>query len=97
MYSGLREQAAKSAAIGVVRWRTHDLVMRLHEELGISVSNDMVYRALKDLSFSHVSALARAYKQDADAMEAFKKAFPPARDYRQPGREPAAASGGRNR
>ena len=49
--------------------------MRLHEEFGISVSDDTVYRALKDLSFSHVSARPKAYKQDADAMEAFKKTF----------------------
>ena len=30
--------------------------MRLHEKFGISVSDDTVYRALNDLSFSHVSA-----------------------------------------
>jgi hypothetical protein len=29
---------------GVVRWRACDLIMRLHEEFGISVSDDMVYR-----------------------------------------------------
>ena len=33
------------------------------------------YRALKDLGFSHVSARPRAYKQDAEAMETFKKNF----------------------
>src|SRR6187397_3387650 len=31
---------------GVVRWRACDLIMRLHEEFGISVSDDTVYRAL---------------------------------------------------
>jgi Winged helix-turn helix len=61
------------AVDGVVRWRACDLIMRLHEEFGISVLDDTVYRALKDLSFSHVSARPKAYKQDADAMEAFKK------------------------
>jgi hypothetical protein len=30
--------------------------MRLHEEFGLSVSDDTIYRALKDLGFSHVSA-----------------------------------------
>jgi transposase len=35
------------------------LIMRLHEEFGISVSDDTVYRALKDLGFSHVSARRR--------------------------------------
>jgi Winged helix-turn helix len=42
------------------------------------------YRALKDLGFSHVSARPKAYNQNADAMEAFKKTFPPA--WRKSGR-----------
>ena len=50
--------------------------MRLHEEFGISVSDDTVYRALKDLGFSHVSARPKAYKQDAEAIAAFKKTCP---------------------
>ncbi|MGY4426296.1 transposase [Bradyrhizobium sp. JR6.1] len=58
---------------GVVRWRACDLIMRLYEEFGISVSDDTVYRALKDLGFSHVSARPRTYKQDPEAIEAFKK------------------------
>ena len=72
----LVEEGPIPAVDGVVRWRACDLIMRLHEEFGISVSDDTVYRALKDLSFSHVSARPKAYKQDADAMEAFKKTFP---------------------
>jgi transposase len=63
---------------GVVRWRACDLIMRLHEEFGLSVSDDTVYRALKDLGFSHVSARPRAYNQDAEAMETFKKTSPSA-------------------
>jgi putative transposase len=63
---------------GVVRWRACDLIMRLDEEFGISVSDDTVYRALKDLGFSHVSARPRAYKQDGEAIEAFKKTSMPA-------------------
>ena len=31
---------------GVVRWRTYDLIMRLNEELRLSVSDHTVYRAL---------------------------------------------------
>ena len=62
---------------GVVRWRACDLIMRLHEEFGISVSDDTVYRALKDLCFAHVSARPRAYKQDVDAIAAFKKTSVP--------------------
>ena len=63
---------------GVVRWRACDLIMRLHEEFGLSVSDDTIYRALKDLGFSHLSARPKAYKQDAEAMERFKKkSLPP--------------------
>ena len=74
----LVEEGPIPAVHGVVRWRACDLIMRLHEEFGISVSDDTVYRALKDLGFSHVSARPKAYKQDAEAMEAFKKTFQPA-------------------
>ncbi len=80
----LVEEGPIPAVHGVVRWRACDLIMRLHEEFGISVSDDTVYRALKDLGFSHVSARPRAYKQDPDAMEAFKKTFPHA--WRRSGR-----------
>ena len=47
------------AVHGVVRWRACDLVMRLHEEFALSVSDDTVYCALKSLGFSHVSARRR--------------------------------------
>src|SRR5438874_3376834 len=78
------EEGPIPAVHGVVRWRACDLIMRLYEEFGISVSDDTVYRALKDLGFSHVSARPKAYKQNTDAMEAFKKTFPPA--WRRSGR-----------
>jgi transposase len=74
----LVEEGPIPAVHGVVRWRACDLIMRLYEEFGISVSDDTVYRALKDLGYSHVSARPRAYKQDPEAMAAFKKTFPPA-------------------
>ena len=38
--------------------------MRLHEEFGLSVSDDTIYRALHKLGFSHLSARPRAYKQE---------------------------------
>jgi transposase len=65
------------AVDGIVRWRACDLIMRLYEEFGISVSDDTVYRALKELGFSHVSARPKAYKQDPEAIEAFKKTSQP--------------------
>jgi transposase len=70
------EEGPTPAIHGVVRWRACDLIMRLYEEFGLSVSDDTIYRALKDLGFSHVSARPKAYKQDPDAVEAFKKTLP---------------------
>src|SRR5437762_709063 len=72
------EEGPISAVHGVVRWRACDLIMRLHEEFGLSVSDDTIYRALKELGFAHVSARPKAYKQDAEAVEAFKKTSPSA-------------------
>ena len=70
------EQGPIPAIHGVVRWRACDLIMRLYEEFGLSVSDDTIYRALKKLGFSHVSARPKAYKQNAEAMAAFKKTSP---------------------
>jgi transposase len=78
------EEGPIPAIHGVVRWRACDLIMRLHEKFGLSVSDDTIYRALKDLGFSHVSARPKAYKQDAEAMDAFKKTLPYA--WRKPAR-----------
>src|SRR5512132_3750505 len=70
------EEGPIAAIHGVVRWRACDLIMRLHEEFGLSVSDDTIYRALKTLGFSHVSARPKAYRQNAEAMDAFKKTSP---------------------
>jgi transposase len=72
----LIEEGPIPAIHSVVRWRACDLIMQLHEKFGISVSDDTIYRALKELGFSHVSARPRAYKQDPDAIDAFKKTLP---------------------
>ena len=72
----LVEEGPIPAVHGVVRWRACDLIMRLYEEFALSVSDDTIYRALKDLGFSHVSARPKAYKQDPDAISAFKKTSP---------------------
>ena len=72
----LVEEGPNPAIHGVVRWRACDLITLLHEEFGLSVSDDTIYRALKDLDFSHVSARPKAYKQDAEVMDAFKKTSP---------------------
>jgi transposase len=69
------EEGPIPAIHGVVRWRALDLIMRLHEEFGISVS-DRVYRTLKKLGLADVSARPKAYKHDAEAVYAFKKLCP---------------------
>src|SRR5262249_57475420 len=70
------EEGPIAAIHGVVRWRACDLIMRLYEEFGLSVSDDTIYRALKKLGFSHMSARPKAYKQNVEAMDAFKKTSP---------------------
>ena len=40
------------------------------------MSDDTIYRVLKNLGFSHVSARPKAYKQNVEAMDAFKKTLP---------------------
>src|SRR5262245_14739542 len=47
------QEGPMPAVHGVVRWRACDRIMRLYEEFGLSVSDDTIYRALKDLGFSH--------------------------------------------
>ena len=70
------EEGPVPAMHGVVRWRACELIMRLHEEFGGSVSDDTIYRTLHKLGFSHLSARPRAYKQDPEVIEAFKKTSP---------------------
>ena len=72
------EEGPIPAIHGVVRWRACDLIQMggLYEEFGLSVSDDTIYRALKKLGFSHVSARPKAYQQNAEAMDAFKKTSP---------------------
>jgi len=48
------EEGPIPAIHGVVRWRACDLIMRLYEEFGLSVSDDTIYRALKDLGLSGI-------------------------------------------
>ena len=45
------EEGPIPAVDGVVRWRACDLIMRLHEEFGLSVCDDTVYRAGSVRSF----------------------------------------------
>ena len=64
------------AVHGVVRWRACDLIMRLYEEFGLSVSDDTIYRALKNLGFSHVSGHVVAGNLDLKSNIQVFKNFP---------------------
>ncbi len=70
------EQGPIPAIHDVVHWRAGDLVQWIYEEFGISVSDSTVYRILAELGFSHVSARPKAYKQNEEALLAFKKTSP---------------------
>jgi transposase len=74
--AALVEQGPIPAIHGVVRWRAVDLMAWIYEEFGISVSDSTVYRILEELGFSHVSARPKAYKQNEEALAAFKKTSP---------------------
>jgi len=65
---------------GVVRWRCVDLKRVLGERFGVDLSAVSLGRALKKLGFSHISARPQhpaQDAQDAQAIAAFKKSFPP--------------------
>ena len=59
----LVEEGPIPAVHGVVRWRACDLIMRLHEEFGISVSDDTVYRARDDSLQPDVRSSGRDRRQ----------------------------------
>lgn len=76
--AALVERGPIPAVDGVVRWRACDLQHWIQETFAISVSDDTVYRLLKAMGYAHVSARPKAYKQDDEAMAAFKKTLRPA-------------------
>jgi transposase len=62
---------------GVARWRCVDLKRVLGERFGVDLSEVRLGCVLKQLGFSHISARPRHPAQDAQAIAAFKKTFPP--------------------
>jgi transposase len=77
---------------GVVRWRLLDLVQWLRDEFGVSVSRQTLGRELRLMGFRKLSARPRHYAQDAEAVVAFKKTFPPNWRRSGAGSEPASRS-----
>ena len=62
---------------GVVRWRCVDLKRVLGGRFAVDLSEVSLGRVLKQLGYSHISARPRHPAQDAQAIAAFKKTFPP--------------------
>ena len=72
------ESGPTPAIHGVVRWRLVDLCQWLWEEHRVSVAKQTLSRALRARGYRKLSARPRHHAQAAGAIEAFKKAFPPA-------------------
>src|SRR5262249_32918744 len=62
------EEGPIPAIHGAVRWRACDLIMRLYEEFGLSVSDGTICPALNKVGVSHISAPPQAHQQNADAL-----------------------------
>ncbi len=71
------ERGPMPAVDGVVRWRLADLAQWIWEEFRISVSRQTLGRELVTLGYAKLSARPRHHAQDRQAMETFKKTFPP--------------------
>jgi transposase len=84
------EAGPKPYLDGVVRWRLVDLAQWLWDEFRVSVSETTVGRELRALGFRKLSARPRAYDQDPDTIEGFKKTFPPS--WRRSGRSGPTAN-----
>jgi putative transposase len=62
---------------GVVRWRLADLAHWLREEFGVAVSRQTLGRELRLMGLRKLSARPQHHAQDIEAIEAFKKTYPP--------------------
>lgn len=62
---------------GVVRWRLRDLAQWLWEEFRISVSEQTLSREVRAMGYRKLAARPKHHAQDPQAIEEFKKTFPP--------------------
>ena len=74
---GMIESGPIPAVHGVVRWRIVDLRQWVWEEFRISIARQTLSRELRKLGYRKLSARPRHHAQAADAIEDFKKNFPP--------------------
>ena len=72
------ESGPLPAIHGVVRWRVIDLCQWLFEEHKVSVAKQTLSRELRKMGYRKLSARPRHHAQAEGAINAFKKASPPA-------------------
>jgi transposase len=71
--------AAGPAAAGLghlARWRCADLQALIAERWGVGYHERTIGKLLERLDFSHITTRPQHYRQDEDALEAFKKTSP---------------------
>lgn len=73
----LVEDGLIPAIHGVVRWRLVDLAGWIFDEYGVSLDPSRLGRILKGLGYARLSARPKHHTQNAYALEAFKRDFPP--------------------
>ncbi len=61
----------------LARWRRVDLKALVEERWGVAYHERTLGKLLDRLGFSHITTRPQHYRQDEDAMEAFKKTSPP--------------------
>ena len=71
------ESGPTPAIHGVVRWRLVDLCQWLWEEHRVTVAKQTMSREVRALGYRKLSARPRHHAQAEDAIENFKKPFPP--------------------
>lgn len=93
------EAGPKPDLHGIVRWRLVDLLRWLRDEFEVSLSRQTLGRELRRMGFRKLTARPQDHAQDPEALEAFKKTFPPSWRRSAPScpRRPRSSSGGRTR
>lgn len=84
------ERGPKPYLDGVVRWRLCDLAQWLWEEFRISVSEQTLSREVRAMGYRKLAARPKHHAQDPQAIEEFKKTFPP--QWRKSPTEPPKAN-----
>ena len=73
----LVEAGPAAAGLGhLARWRCADLQALIVERWGVAYHARTIGKLLDRLNFSHITSWPQHYRQDKDALEAFKKTSP---------------------